>query len=256
MSDIRPLVVADGLAVGYGAAPVLSEVSFALAPGERIGVLGPNGGGKTTLFRALLGELKPLAGTLDLAARCGTVPQTERSRLDYPVSALDVALMGAIAGRPWWKHPGRTERRAARAALARVGLAELADRSFGELSGGQRQRVLVARALVQDARIVLLDEPFTGLDAVSIRRLEELLDELAAEGRGVLIATHDVEQARAWDTVLCLNRRQVAAGPPAQTLSLDVLAATYGGSIVTLPGVAGEGERMALLPPHHHDHEH
>jgi ABC-type Mn2+/Zn2+ transport system ATPase subunit len=256
MTEVRPLVRAEALAVGYGAAPVLSEVSFALAPGERIGVLGPNGGGKTTLFRALLCELKPLAGTLDLAARCGTVPQTERSRLDYPVSALDVALMGAIAGRPWWKHPGRAERRAARAALARVGLAELADRSFGELSGGQRQRVLVARALVQDARIVLLDEPFTGLDAVSIRRLEDLLDELAAEGRGVLIATHDVEQARAWDTVLCLNRRQVAVGPPAQTLSLDVLAATYGGSIVTLPGVAGEGERMALLPPHHHDHEH
>lgn len=257
MSEFAPLVRAEELAVGYGSAPVLSEVSFELLGGERIGVLGPNGGGKTTLFRALLGELKPLAGTLDLAARCGTVPQTERSRLDFPVSALDVALMGAIAGRPWWKHPGRAERRAAREALRRVGLAELADRSFGELSGGQRQRVLVARALVQDARIVLLDEPFTGLDALSIRRLEDLLDELAGEGRGVLIATHDVEQARAWDRVLCLNRRQVAFGAPAQTLDLDVLAATYGGSIVTLPGTAaGEGERLALLPPHHHDHDH
>jgi ABC-type Mn2+/Zn2+ transport system ATPase subunit len=256
VSEFAPLVRAEGLAVGYGRAPVLSQVSFELAPGERIGVLGPNGGGKTTLFRALLGELKPLAGTLDLAARCGTVPQTERSRLDFPVSALDVALMGAIAGRPWWKHPGRAERRAAQEALARVGLGELAERSFGELSGGQRQRVLVARALVQDARIVLLDEPFTGLDAVSIRRLEDLLDELAAEGRGILIATHDVEQSRAWDRVLCLNRRQVAFGPPAETLSLDVLAATYGGSIVTLPAVTGEGERLALLPPHHHDHDH
>lgn len=99
------LVTASGLAVGYSAAPVLSDVTFALAAGERIGVLGPNGGGKTTLFRALLGELKPLAGSLDIAVRAGTVPQTERSRLDFPVSALDVALMGAIAGRPWWKRP-------------------------------------------------------------------------------------------------------------------------------------------------------
>lgn len=252
---MTPLVRADGLAVGYGAAPVLSEVSFAVAAGERVGVLGPNGGGKTTLFRALLGELQPLAGTLDLAGRCGTVPQTERSRLDFPVSALDVALMGAIAGRPWWKRPGRAERAAAHAALRRVGLDHLAERSFGELSGGQRQRVLVARALVQDARIVLLDEPFTGLDSVSAERLEELLRELAEEGRGVLIATHDVDQARAWDKVLCLNRRQVAFGAPQPTLTLDVLAATYGGSIVTLPG-GEDGGRLAILPPHHHDHDH
>lgn len=151
--------------------------------------------------------------------------------------------------------PGRAERAAAHAALKRVGLDALAERSFGELSGGQRQRVLVARALVQDARIVLLDEPFTGLDNVSAERLETLLGELADEGRGVLIATHDVDQARAWDQVLCLNRRQVAFGPPLETLTLDVLAATYGGSIVTLPDGA-DGGRLAILPPHHHDHDH
>jgi ABC-type Mn2+/Zn2+ transport system ATPase subunit len=242
------LVNTEGLAAGYGAVPVLTEVSFALHPGERMGVLGPNGGGKTTLFRVLLGELAPMAGTLMAPARFAVVPQTERSRLDFPVSALDVALMGSISTLPWWRRPGRTQRRAARAALAAVGLAEQANATFGDLSAGQRQRVLVARALVQDARVILLDEPFTGLDAPSAHRLEALLAELAAEGRGVMIATHDVDQARGWDSVLCLNRRQVAFGPPEATLHRAVLEATYAGEIVELPG----GELRAVVPPHHH----
>jgi ABC-type Mn2+/Zn2+ transport system ATPase subunit len=242
------LVRAEGLAAGYGAVPVLTDVSFALHAGERMGVLGPNGGGKTTLFRVLLGDLAPLAGTLEAPARFAVVPQTERSRLDFPVSALDVALMGSISTLPWWRRPGRAQRRAARAALGAVGLREHADATFGDLSGGQRQRVLVARALVQDARVILLDEPFTGLDGPSMDRLEALLGDLAAEGRAVMIATHDVDQAREWDTVLCLNRRQVAFGPPVATLDRAVLEATYGGAIVELPG----GELRGVLPPHHH----
>jgi ABC-type Mn2+/Zn2+ transport system ATPase subunit len=242
------LVRADGLAAGYNATPVLTGVSFALLAGERIGVLGPNGGGKTTLFRVLLGELTPLAGTVDKPARFGVVPQTERSRLDFPVSALDVALMGSISRLAWWRRPGRAERRAALAALRAVGLEEQADATFGDLSGGQRQRVLVARALVQDAQVILLDEPFTGLDAPSTERLEGLLSELTAEGRAVMIATHDVDQARGWDRVLCLNRRQIAFGPPEETLDRAVLEATYGGAIVELP----EAELRGVLPPHHH----
>jgi ABC-type Mn2+/Zn2+ transport system ATPase subunit len=240
------------LAVGYGGPPVLSDVSFAVQPGERVAVLGPNGGGKTTLFRALLGELAPLHGTFELNARCALVAQTERSRLDFPVTALDVALMGTVARIPWYRRPGRAERAQALEALAAVGMDELAKRSFGDLSGGQRQRVLIARALVQNARLLLLDEPFTGLDAVSADRLERLLSELAGQGHGLLIATHDVEQARAWDLVLCLNRRQIAFGTPEDALTRETLAATYGGAVVTIPGT---GERV-LLPADHHAHDH
>ena len=166
------LIEAEGLAVGYGGRAAISGVSFALRAGERMALLGPNGGGKTTLLRALLGELPPLAGELRVATRCGVVPQTERSQLDYPVSALDVAAMGAISRLPWWRRPGRRQRGEAAAALERVGLGRLADHTFGKLSGGQRQRVLIARALVQDARILLLDEPFSGLDRPSSERLE------------------------------------------------------------------------------------
>jgi ABC-type Mn2+/Zn2+ transport system ATPase subunit len=248
-----PLLVVDDLAAGYGGAPVLEGVSFALEPGLRIGVLGPNGGGKSTLFRTLLGELRPVSGGFAAVGGFGYVPQTERSRLDYPVSALDVALMGTLSRLPWWKRPGRAGRAAALAALARVGLSDHADEQFGELSGGQRQRVLVARALVQDAPILLLDEPFTGVDQPSAELLEQLLVDLAGEGRGILIATHDVDQVRAWDSVLCLNRRQIAFGPPESTLDRRVLEETYGGSIVAIPGEGGV--QVGILPAHHHHHD-
>jgi ABC-type Mn2+/Zn2+ transport system ATPase subunit len=245
------LIEAADLAAGYDGTPAISSVGFALHGGQTLALLGPNGGGKTTLLRALLGELRAQAGTLRVATGCATVPQTERSRLDYPVSALDVATMGAIPGLPWWRRPGRRERDAAARALARVGLGGLAGQTFGRLSGGQRQRVLIARALVQDAGVLLLDEPFSGLDRPSSEGLEALIAELAGEGRGVVIATHDLAQARACDLVLCINGQQVACGRPADVLDdLGVLEATYGGAIVEIPGGGGR----AILPPHHHHH--
>jgi ABC-type Mn2+/Zn2+ transport system ATPase subunit len=249
-----PVVEVSGLAAGYGGPLALEDVAFVVQRGERIGVLGPNGGGKSTLFRVLLGEL-PFQGAVEVRGRTGTVPQTERSRLDYPVSALDVALMGTLSRLPWWRRPGRLERRRALEALEVAGLASLAGRSYGELSGGQRQRVLIARALVQDAQVLLLDEPFAGVDEPSTERLMSLIDRLSREGRSVMIATHDVEQARGWDRVLCLNRRQIAFGSPERTLTGEVLEATHGGALVTLPDEQKGEERRAILPAAHHDRE-
>ena len=233
----RLLCEVDDLRVGYPAGPpVLEGVTFSLGPGTLAGVLGPNGGGKTTLLRAVLGDLRPLAGRITVSARLGILPQTDRSRLDYPVSAQDVALMGSISGRPWWRPPGRADRRRAADALAMVGLSELADRPFGQLSGGQRQRALIARVLVQDAQLLLLDEPFAGLDEPSVARLNQLLDDLASDGRSALISAHDINLARGWDVVLCLNHRQVAFGPPAAVLTPAVLEATYGAAIAAVTG--------------------
>jgi ABC-type Mn2+/Zn2+ transport system ATPase subunit len=243
---VPPALAVRDAAAGYDGRPVFTGVTFDLERGRRLAVLGPNGGGKTTLFRLLLGELPLLAGEISAEGGFAYVPQTERSRLDYPVNALDVALMGTLSRVSWWRRSGRRERAFAHAALERVGLAELADSQFGDLSGGQRQRVLVARALVQDAPILLLDEPFMGVDLPSEQLLDALFRELADEGRAIVAATHDLEQARAWDRVLCLNRRMIAFGRPEDILTPAVLAETYGGELVLV------GEGKAVLPPHHH----
>ena len=247
MSLVRVQDLAGGYAPGSEA---LEGVSFALEPGEVAGVLGPNGGGKSSLFRALLGELPRRRGRVELAGPPAYVPQTDEARLDFPVNAHDVALMGAYRRTPFYRRLGRGERAAATAALERVGLADVARARFGTLSGGQRQRVLIARALVQDARILLLDEPLSGVDAPSAARIEAVLRELRDEGRALLVATHDVEQARRFERVLCLHRRQVAFGAPAEVLRGSVLQETYGDELVVL-----EGGRPAVNVGHH-DHHH
>jgi ABC-type Mn2+/Zn2+ transport system ATPase subunit len=243
-----PLARTLGLTAGYGRVPAIEDVTFEVEPGQRVALLGPNGGGKTTLLRVLLGELRPMRGSVEVRGRAATVPQTERSRLDFPVSALDVALMGALPRLPWWKRPGHADREIAHDALERVGVSNRADDTFGDLSGGQRQRVLIARGLVQNADLLLLDEPFSGLDVPAASGLEALIAQLAGEGRGIVIATHDLRQARRWDSVLCLNQRQIAFGRPDEVLDREVLEATYAGAIVEIPG----SDHLGVLPAHHH----
>jgi ABC-type Mn2+/Zn2+ transport system ATPase subunit len=244
-----PLVRVEDLSGGYRpGTDALRGVAFEAHGGEVVAVLGPNGGGKSTLFRALLGELAHRRGTVELAGRPAYVPQTDRARLDFPVSALDVALMGAYGRTPWFRRLARADRVAARAAIARVGLEAEAHELFGALSGGQRQRVLIARALVQDAPVLLLDEPLSGVDAPSAARIEALFEELRGEGRTLLVATHDARQARAWQRVLCLNRAQVAFGA-ADVLTPDVLQATYGGELVVL------ADGSTAVSVEHHAHE-
>jgi manganese/iron transport system ATP-binding protein/manganese/zinc/iron transport system ATP- binding protein len=247
-----PAVLAQDLAAGYAGRPVLSAVSFAAASGETVCVLGPNGGGKTTLFRALVGQLEPLAGRVEVSGRPAYVAQTDRTRLDFPVTALDVALMGALAHGRWWLPPRRADRAAARAALDRVGLTAEADTLFGELSGGQRQRALLARALVQDAPVLLLDEPLAGVDPASAQLIDAVFAQLSAEGRTLLVSSHDVEGARGFDLVLCLNRRQVAFGPPAVALDRATIEATYGRELIVLD----ETGAARAVTIQHHEHEH
>jgi ABC-type Mn2+/Zn2+ transport system ATPase subunit len=245
-------VLVEDLSAGYGGPPVLRDVSFGVDPGRTVCVLGPNGGGKTTLFRALLGELQPFAGTVRVTGRPAYVAQTERTRLDFPVTALDVALMGALAQGRWWLPPRRADRAAARAALQRVGLTDQAGTPFGELSGGQRQRTLLARALVQNARVLLLDEPLSGIDPASATLIDRLFAELRGEERTLLVSSHDVESARAFDLVLCLHGRQVAFGPPEEVLDRATLEATYGRELIVLDE-AGPARAVTVQ---HHEHGH
>jgi ABC-type Mn2+/Zn2+ transport system ATPase subunit len=176
------------------------------------------------------------------------VPQTERARLDFPVSAFDVVLMGAFARTPWYRRVARRDRDAARVALYRVGLVDRAGTTFGALSGGQRQRVLIARALLQESPVLLLDEPLSGVDSVSAARIEAVFAELRDEGRTLLVATHDVRQAAEWDRVLCLHGRQIEYGRPAAALSPETLRETYGPELIVLEG----GGRAVGIGHHAH----
>jgi ABC-type Mn2+/Zn2+ transport system ATPase subunit len=217
-----PAVACEGVALAYAARTVLRDVTFAVRPGERAAVLGPNGGGKTTLFRALTGELTPVAGRVVAPARCGIVPQTERSRLDFPVSALDVALMGAVSRLPWWRRPGRADRARARGALERVGLGAQAGETFGDLSGGQRQRVLLARALYAQPRILFLDEGTANLDEATEEAIADLMEKMPITR---IVVAHRPALIRRAQRVFVVKDRKISEVPPRQGADIALVRA-------------------------------
>jgi manganese/iron transport system ATP-binding protein len=236
------LVLADAT-VAYGREPALERVSGRVAPGRTVALIGPNGAGKSTLIRAVLGLAPVVAGSISVLGtqpararrEVGYVPQADTLDVDFPVSVGQVVLMGRYRRVGWVRRPGAEDRAAAAAALDAVGLSHRSRDRFGTLSGGQRQRVLLARAIAARPRLLLLDEPFNGVDAVSQDALLAALEKLTAGGTAVVISTHDLALAHlACDDVCLLNRHQFGFGPPAATLTPELLRATYGGAAVEL----------------------
>ncbi|MGW4463705.1 metal ABC transporter ATP-binding protein [Micromonospora sp. NPDC004704] len=233
--------------VGYAGRTVLTGVHLAVSPGEALALVGPNGAGKSTLIKAVLGLAQVLHGSLTILGepsarsrgRAAYVPQIDSLDADFPVSAGQVVLMGRYRHTGWLRPPGRADRRLAAEALDRVGLADRARTRFGLLSGGQRQRVLLARAIAAQPRLLLLDEPFNGLDAPSQEEILRVMAQLRAAGTALVVSTHDLGIARdACDTVCLLNGRQYGFGPVGETLSPALLRRTYGNHAVELDGGA------------------
>jgi ABC-type Mn2+/Zn2+ transport system ATPase subunit len=235
------LKLVDVSATYGGGKLALDGVSLSIAPGERAAVIGPNGAGKSTLFKVIVGLLPHLTGDVLVhghshhAGDCpsiGYVPQREAVDWNFPVTVMDVALMGRVKEIGWLRRPGSADREAARAALAQVGLAGLAGRPIADLSGGQQQRAFIARALTQRADVLLLDEPFGGVDVEAQAVVFKVLDELRERGVTVLISTHDLEMATTrFDRLILLNRRVLADGPAQLALTPEKLAAAYGGRL-------------------------
>ena len=237
MSD--SVISVQNLSVRYGTVQALSDVSLELAAGKIIGLIGMNGSGKSSLFAAIMGTIRPSSGSLSLfggdpalarrANRVSYVPQSEAVDWDFPISVAEVVMTGRYGRMGITRTPSAADRRAVADALERVQLTELADRQIGELSGGQRKRVFVARGIAQEASLLLLDEPFAGVDKGSERTIIELLRGLAADGRGILISTHDLAGLpELCDEVVLLKNRVLFHGPPAEALSAERLALAFG----------------------------
>jgi manganese/iron transport system ATP-binding protein len=222
------------LGVSYNGVVALEGVSFHVQSGERVAVVGPNGSGKSTLFRALIGLVTPRTGRVEAdRAEFGYV--TQRSAVDwsFPVTVHDVVMMGRVGKMGWlrWQRP--RDREIVQRCLNQVGMTAYAGRQIGELSGGQQQRVFIARALAQEATILLMDEPFTGVDAPSQEAILEIMDRLQEQDVTLLVSTHDLNLAvERFDRLALLNTQLIAYGAPRQVITPQTLTAAYGGQAV------------------------
>lgn len=256
----EPLVTLERVVCGYNGPPVLQDLSLALYPGQLAGVVGPSGAGKTTLLRAILGLLPIREGRVRVLGRdprgapegVAYVPQIETVDWNFPVTVEEVVLMGLPGGSPWpW--PRRADRRAVRDLLERLGIGGLAARHIRDLSGGQQQRVFLARALVRRPRLLVLDEPTSGVDIKTRHDILHLLGDLNREGVTILMTTHDLNSvATHLPWVICLNRRVIAEGPPREVFTPAILAHTYQAEMVVVQheGLTLIADRLGALADH------
>jgi manganese/zinc/iron transport system ATP- binding protein len=238
-SETKAIEVTD-LTVAYQDQPVLWDVDLDVPPSVLLAIVGPNGAGKTTLIKAILGLVRPAAGNVLIYNKpyeaqrriVGYVPQRGSVDWDFPTNVLDVVMMGRYGALGWVRRPGKQERELAMHALEKVGMEAYPNRQISQLSGGQQQRVFLARALVQDATIYLMDEPFQGVDATTERAIVTLLQEFREKGKTVVVVHHDLQTVTDYfDWVMLLNVRRIASGPVGETFTPENLRTTYGGRV-------------------------
>ncbi|MCF8309075.1 MAG: metal ABC transporter ATP-binding protein [Bacteroidales bacterium] len=236
MANHYALEVND-LTVAYRYKPVLWDIDLKIPHGILMGIVGPNGAGKTTLIKAILGLVQPVAGSVRIfgkpykkaRSKVAYVPQKGSVDWDFPTNVLDVVLMGTYGKLGWIKRPGKEEKKQALEALEKVGMLEFRHRQISELSGGQQQRVFLARALLENAEIYFMDEPFQGVDATTEKAIIKLLKELGSQGKTVIVVHHDLQSVPEYfDWVTFLNVKKVAAGPVKDIFNDDNLTKTYG----------------------------
>ncbi len=236
MTNVSAIQI-DDLTVAYDYKPVLWDIDLSVPEGVLMAIVGPNGAGKSTLIKAILGIIKPIAGTISIYGKSYTdqrklvayVPQKGSVDWDFPTTALDVVMMGTYGSLGWIKRPGKNEKKAALEALEKVGMLSFKKRQISQLSGGQQQRVFLARALVQNASIYLMDEPFQGVDATTEIAIINILKELRKAGKTVVVVHHDLQTVPEYfDWVTFLNVKKIATGPVKDIFNDDNLTKTYG----------------------------